>query len=152
MSREQGRTASVSVFCLFYVVGVPRERSRQNEPSRHSITSDTWRANETTRALSRVQRPCTVSIARISTKTTSDPFPSLFSRVPHRHVCEDEPGTAAGGLTSLQSAVSFGRILPSLKGRFSLTDATTSRLRNNKRSQTQPCYALSFPTLCTVFV
>ena len=76
----------MSVFCLLYIVGVPRERTRQNEPSRHSITPDTLRANETTRTLVRVQRLCTLSISRVSTKATSDPFPSL-SHVYHIGTC-----------------------------------------------------------------
>ena len=78
-----GQNSQCVRILFVYVVGVPRERSRQNEPSRHSITSDTQHANETTRAFSRVQRQGTVSIARISTTTTSDPFPSHFSRVLH---------------------------------------------------------------------
>ena len=86
VSREQGRTASMSVFCLLHRVGVPRERTRQNEPSRHSITPDTLHANGTTRTLVRVQRLCTLSISRVSTKATSDPYPSP-SHVYHIGTC-----------------------------------------------------------------
>ena len=78
MSREQGRTASVSVFCLLYIVGVPRERSWQNELSRHSTTTDTSRTCETTRILYRVQRQGTRSISRVSILATSDPWPLRY--------------------------------------------------------------------------
>ena len=67
-------------------VGVPRERTWQNKLSRHDTKSDTLRASETTRAYSRVQRLWTLSIARVSTKTTSDPHPS-HSHVCHRGTC-----------------------------------------------------------------
>ena len=81
-----GQYSQLVRMLFIYVVGVPRERTWQNEPSRHDTTADTLRASETTRALSRVQRLCTLSISRVSTKATSDPYPSL-SHVYHIGTC-----------------------------------------------------------------
>ena len=114
VSMERGRTTRVSVF--IFLVGVPREHTRQNELNFHGTTPGTRYASETARTFCHAQRQWIRSIARMRSMATSDPDPL------HLHVCssnvyKDEPGTTAGGVTSHRSVASFGRILPSLKGR-----------------------------------
>ena len=99
-----------------FVVGAPREHSRRNELSRHDTVSGTRHASETARTCCHAQRQWTRSIARMRSMATSDPDP-LRLHVCSSNVYKDEPGTTAGGVTSHRSVASFGRILPSLKGR-----------------------------------
>ena len=136
-----GQNSQCVRILFVYVVGVPREHARQNELSRHSITSDTQYANETTRAFSRVQCQGTLSIARISTTTTSDPFPSHSSRVLHarargraRHRSQRVDIPPVCSFVRAHPAPSAGQIF-----RLMRPPPVCEVSRNRKRSHVMPC-------------